>query len=78
MPGSIREPDNDGGADLSTPEVSNNESGVKEDDDSSAKSVTPQLNPKPQPLASAKGETGSYDGSYDNNDNDMEALGSLN
>jgi hypothetical protein len=71
-------PDDDGGTDLSTAEVSNNEGGVEEDDNSSAKSITPQLKPKPQPLASAKGETGSYDGSYDNDDNDMEALGSLN
>jgi hypothetical protein len=71
-------PDNDGGANLLTPEVSNDEGGVEEDDDSRAESVTPQLNPKPQPLASTKGETGSYDGSYDNNDDDMEALGSLN
>ncbi len=71
-------PDDDGGANLSTPEVSNDEGGVREDNDSSAKSVTPQLNPKPQPLATAKGETGSDDESYDDNDNEMEALGSLN
>ncbi len=71
-------PDDDWGANLSTPEKSDDEGGVEEDDDSSAESVTPQLNPKPQPLAIAKGETGSNDGSYDNNDNDMEALGSLN
>jgi hypothetical protein len=71
-------PDNDGGADLSTPEVSNDEGSVEEDDNSSAESITPQLNPKPQPLASAKGETGSYDGSYDDDDDDTEALGSLN
>ncbi len=71
-------PDDDRGADILMPEVSNDEGGVEEDNDSSAESVTPQLNPKPQPLAIAKGETGSNDGSYDNDDNDMEALGSLN
>jgi hypothetical protein len=74
----ITAPDDNGGADLSTPEVSDDEGGVKEDDDSSAESVTPQLNSKPQPLASAKGETGSNDGSYDDDEDDMEALGSLN
>jgi hypothetical protein len=71
-------PDDDGGANLSTTEVSNDEGGVKEDDDSSAESLTPQLNPKPQPLAIAKGETGSNGRLYDNNNDDMEALGSLN
>jgi hypothetical protein len=71
-------PDNDRGANPLTPEVSNDEGGVEEDDNSSAESVTPQLNPTPQPLAIAKGETSSNDGSHDDNDDDMEALGSLN
>ncbi len=35
-------PDDDGGANPSTPEVSDDKGGVEEDDDSSAKSVTPQ------------------------------------
>jgi hypothetical protein len=71
-------PDDNGGANLLTPEVSDDKGGVEEDDDSSAESVTPQLNPKPQPLASAKGETGSNDGLYNDDEDDMEALGSLN
>ncbi len=71
-------PDDDRGANLLTPEVSDDGGGVEEDEKSSAESVTPQLNPKPQPLATAKGETGSNNGSYDDNDNEMEAIGSLN
>jgi hypothetical protein len=35
-------PDDDGGADPLTPEVSDDEGGVEEDNDSSAKSVTPR------------------------------------
>jgi hypothetical protein len=68
-------PGDEGGVDPSASEVSDDEGSVEVGNDSSAKGVNPLRNPKSQPLAIAKK---SNDRLYDNGDNDMEALGSLN